>query len=147
LVADMVPGFDVSNESFPPMAAAELEWEGMPARLFRLSFTGELAYEFCVPASAGDALIRRLFELGERYGITPYGTEALGVMRIEKGHVAGPELNGTTTAADLGFGRMMSRKKDFIGRVLAGRDGLTDAERPVLVGVRPVDSRARLRAG
>jgi methylglutamate dehydrogenase subunit C len=68
-------------------------------------------------------------------------------MRIEKGHVAGNELNGMTTAADLGLGRMMSTKKDFIGRVLAERPGLVDPERPALVGIRPVDRSARLRAG
>uniref|UniRef100_B0SV22 Sarcosine oxidase, alpha subunit family n=1 Tax=Caulobacter sp. (strain K31) TaxID=366602 RepID=B0SV22_CAUSK len=139
LIADLLSGFDVSNASFAPMAAAELEWEGLPARLFRLSFSGELAYELCVPASAGDALVRRLFELGAPYGVTPYGTEALGVMRIEKGHVAGPELNGQTTAADLGLGRMMSTKKDYIGRVLSGRPALVDPDRPVLVGLVPVD--------
>lgn len=147
LVAEILPGFDLSNASFPPMAAAELEWKGMPARLFRLSFSGELAYEFCVPASAGDALIRRLFELGERHGITPYGTEALGVMRIEKGHVSGPELNGQTTATDLGMRRMMSTKKDYIGRSLAGRPALVDPDRPVLVGLVPVDQSRAFASG
>ena len=68
-------------------------------------------------------------------------------MRIEKGHVAGAELNGQTTASDLGLGRMMSAKKDYIGRVLAGRVALVDPERPTLVGLRPVDRGARLRAG
>jgi len=147
LIADMLPGFDVSNASFPPMAAAELEWEGLPARLFRLSFSGELAYEFCVPASAGDALIRRFFALGEPYGVTPYGTEALGVMRIEKGHIAGPELNGQTTAVDLGMGRMMSTRKDYIGRPLSGRPALVDPERPVLVGLVPVDRSREFASG
>ena len=68
-------------------------------------------------------------------------------MRIEKGHVAGSELNGTTTASDLGLARMMSTKKDFIGRVLAGRPALTDPNRPTLVGVKPVDRSPRLHAG
>ncbi len=68
-------------------------------------------------------------------------------MRIEKGHVAGNELNGTTTAADLGLGRMMSAKKDFIGRVLAGRPGLVDSNRAALVGLKPVDRSKRLFAG
>ena len=84
---------------------------------------------------------------GAEFGITPYGTEALGVMRIEKGHAAGPELNGQTTAQDLGLGKMMSKKKDFIGRVMSQRPGLTDPKRPALVGFRPVDRTARLRAG
>jgi len=68
-------------------------------------------------------------------------------MRIEKGHVTGNELNGTTTADDVGMGRMMSKKKDFIGRVLAGRPGLTDSKRPVLVGVKALDATTRLAAG
>ncbi|MBP7336568.1 sarcosine oxidase subunit alpha family protein [Niveispirillum sp.] len=147
LVAALLPDLDLSNAAFPPMAAMELSWEGMPARLFRLSFSGELAYELCVPAMAGDRLIRRLFQLGADLGITPYGTEALGVMRIEKGHVAGPELNGQTTAADLGMGRMVSTKKDFIGRVLAGRPALVDPGRPVLVGLIPLDRRQLFTAG
>ena len=100
-----------------------------------------------MPAQYGDAAIRAIMEAGAEFGIIPYGTEALGVMRIEKGHVAGNEINGTTTAADLGLGRMMSQKKDYIGRVLAHRPGLTDPDRPTLVGLRPIDPMARLRAG
>ncbi len=76
-------------------------------------------------------------EAGAAYGIAPYGTEALGVLRIEKGHPAGGELNGQTTAHDLGFGKMLSAKKDFIGRFMAARPALTDPARPRLVGLRP----------
>jgi sarcosine oxidase subunit alpha len=137
----------LSNETFPYMACAELTWRGFPARLFRISFSGELAYELAVPARQGDATARAIMEAGKEWSIVPYGTEALGVMRIEKGHVAGNELNGQTTAGDLGLGRMMSAKKDFIGRVLSQRPGLIDPQRPVLVGVRPVDRTARLTAG
>jgi len=138
---------DVADAAFPYLACAEFSWRGIPARLFRISFSGELAYELAVPARYGDAVIRAIMEAGAEWGIAPYGTEALGVMRIEKGHVAGSELSGMTTAADLGLGRMMSTKKDFIGRVLAGRPGLTDPNRPALVGVKPVDPGARLHAG
>ena len=95
----------------------------MPARLFRLSFSGELAYEIAVPAAMATRSSRAV-EAGRDFDVMPYGTEALGVMRIEKGHLAGNELNGQTTARDLGLGRMMSKKKDFIGRVMAGRPGL-----------------------
>jgi methylglutamate dehydrogenase subunit C len=141
-------GFDISNTAFPYMSCAELTiCGGLKARLFRLSFSGELAYELAVPAGYGDALMRRLMEAGEPFGITPYGTEALGVLRVEKGHPAGNELNGQTTAADLGLGRMMSKTKDFIGKAMAQRPGLTDADRPSLVGIRPWDRAARLRAG
>jgi methylglutamate dehydrogenase subunit C len=138
---------DVSNEAFPYMACAELNWNGRTARLFRISFSGELAYELAVPARYGDAIIRAIMAAGEPFGITPYGLEALGIMRLEKGHVAGGEINGTTTAADLGLGRMMSPKKDFIGRVLSQRPALTDPRRAVLVGIKPLDRWAQLRGG
>ncbi len=140
--------FDISNAAFPYMGVAELTvCGGVKARIYRLSFSGELAYEIGVPARYGDALIRAMMEAGKEFGAIPYGTEALGVMRIEKGHVGGTEINGTTTAADLGLGRMASTKKDYIGRVLAGRPGLADPSRPSLVGLRPVDRSQRLRAG
>ncbi len=142
------PEHDISNAAFPYMAAGEITvCGGTRARLYRLSFSGELAFEIGVPSRHGDALIRKIMEAGAEYGITPYGTEALGVMRIEKGHVAGAELNGISTAGDLGLGRMMSTKKDYIGRVLAGRPALVDPNRPVVVGFRPVDRKRRIRAG
>lgn len=140
--------FDISNTTFPYMACAEITaLGGIKARIYRLSFSGELAYEIAVPARHGDLLMRKLMSEGEEFGAIPYGTEALGVMRIEKGHVGGSELNGTTTAADLGLGKMASTKKDFIGRVLAQRPGLADPDRPRLIGFKPLDTSARLRGG
>jgi methylglutamate dehydrogenase subunit C len=139
--------FDISNEAFPFLACAEFVWGGVTARLYRISFSGELAYEVAVPANYGDSLMRALMRAGAPFGVVPYGSEALGVLRIEKGHVSVPELNGQTTAADLGLGKMLSKKKDFIGRVLANRPALTDLERPGLVGLKPVDPGQRLRSG
>ena len=118
----------------------------MRARLFRISFSGELAYELAVPARYGNALIARLMELGRDLGATAYGTEALGVMRIEKGHAAGNELNGQTTAQMLGMGRMVSAKKDAIGTMMSRREGLAGEAR-VLVGLRPVDPADPVVAG
>jgi methylglutamate dehydrogenase subunit C len=138
---------DLSDTNFPYMAARAFAWRGVSARLFRISYSGELAYELAVPACYGEACIRAIMEAGGDLDVTPYGLEALGVMRIEKGHVAGAEINGTTTAADLGLGRMVSKKKDFIGRVLSTRPGLTDPARPTLIGLKPCDRKARLRAG
>ncbi|RVC74824.1 sarcosine oxidase subunit alpha [Mesorhizobium sp. M4A.F.Ca.ET.022.05.2.1] len=139
---------DLSNEGFPFMGAREVALRGgIKARLFRISFSGEMAFEISVPARYGEALVRNLMIAGKPFGVTPYGTEALGVMRVEKGHVAGPELNGTTTAADLGLGKMMSTKKDFIGRVMAGREALVAADRQVVVGIKPTDKARRLRSG
>jgi len=139
------PG-DISDAAFPHLAVAEITvCGGVPARLYRLSYSGELAYEIGVPARYGDALAEALMAAGAPFGIAPYGTEALGVMRIEKGHAAGNEIDGRTTARDLGF--PMSKAKDFIGRVMAGRPALRDPERPILVGIKPVDAAQRLRAG
>ncbi|WP_428029053.1 sarcosine oxidase subunit alpha family protein [Ancylobacter sp.] len=147
-VLALVADGDVSNEALPFMGAIEATvMGGVKARLFRLSFSGELGYEIAVPARQGAALARALMQAGDAFGITPYGIEALGVMRIEKGHVSGNELSGQTTAGDLGFGRMASTKKDYIGRTLAARPGLTDPERPSFVGFKPVDASRRLRAG
>ncbi|MBB3769639.1 sarcosine oxidase subunit alpha [Angulomicrobium tetraedrale] len=141
-------GVDVSNDGLPFMGAIEgTVLGGVKARLFRLSFSGELGFEIAVPARHGAALAQALMSAGEAFGITPYGIEALGVMRIEKGHVSGNELSGQTTARDLGFGRMASTKKDYIGRVMAGRPGLVDPQRPTFVGFKPVDPSQRLRAG
>jgi heterotetrameric sarcosine oxidase alpha subunit len=138
---------DISNAAFPYLACAEFHWQGRPARLFRISFSGELAYELAVPSRHGDPTIRAIMAAGEDLGVVPYGMEALGTMRIEKGHVAGAELNGTTTAHDLGLGRMMSAQKDYIGRVLAARPALSAPDRPALVGVKPFSADVRLTAG
>lgn len=140
--------FDISNEALPHMAARALTvCGGIKARLFRISFSGELAYELAVPARYGDGLMRWLTEKGAPLGAIPYGTEALGVMRIEKGHPAGNELNGQTTATDIGLGKMMSKKKDYIGRVMAERPALVAADRQCLIGLKPLDRGKRLRAG
>jgi sarcosine oxidase subunit alpha len=138
---------EVSNAVFPYLACAEFHWQGRPARLFRISFSGELAYELAVPARWGDATVRAIMTAGEALGVIPYGMETLGTMRIEKGHLTGAELNGTTTAHDLGLGRMMSSQQDYIGRVLAGRPGLSAPDRPALIGVKPSRPDARLTNG
>ncbi len=148
VLAKIVDSADISNEALPYMGAIEAEvLGGTPGRIFRLSFSGELGYEIAVPARHGQRLVHALMEAGRSFDITPYGTEALGVMRIEKGHVSGPELNGQTSAQDLGLGRMASTKKDYIGRMMAQRPAFLDPDRPVLAGFRPVDRRQRLRAG
>ena len=134
------PQYDISNEAFPFMACAEISvCGGIPARLFRISFSGELAYEIAVPARCGDSMMRALMTAGEPWNITPYGTEALGVMRIEKGHVTGNELNGTITARNLGMARMVSAKKDSIGAVLSGREALVAEDGLSLVGLEALD--------
>jgi sarcosine oxidase subunit alpha len=145
-VAD--PGFDLSNAALPFLGVASLTvMDGIPARLFRISFSGELAYELAVPARHGDAVADAIAAAGAEFGLTPYGLEALLVMRLEKGFVSSDEIDGSTTPRDLGLAKMMSTKKDYIGRVLADRPALTAADRPAIAGVRPVDRAAKFNAG
>ncbi len=142
------PSFDISNKAFPFMACGKVTvCGGLRARLFRISFSGELAYELAVPMRYGDALWRRLLEVGEDLGLAPYGVEALDILRTEKGHVTGRELDGSTTALMLGMGGMVSRKKDSVGNVLDQREGMTDPDGRRLVGLRPVDASQELTAG
>ncbi|RUX35418.1 sarcosine oxidase subunit alpha, partial [Mesorhizobium sp. M4A.F.Ca.ET.050.02.1.1] len=139
LLGRIVEGLDLSNDAFPFMACAELTvCGGLRARLFRISFSGELAYEIAVPARYGQALMERLMQMGADLGVTPYGVEALSVLRVEKGHVGGSELNGQSTAAMLGLGKMVSQKKDAIGAVMSRREGLAGDVRRI-VGLQPVE--------
>jgi sarcosine oxidase subunit alpha len=138
---------DISDAAFPYMGAGNITVGGLRARLFRISFSGELAYEIAVPTRYGDALLREMLARGAEFDPIVYGTEALGVMRIEKGHVAGGELNGQSTALNMGLGKMVSKKKDSIGMVLSQREGMTAENGYRLVGVRPVDPQAKLTAG
>ncbi len=139
---------DISNEAFPFMACGAITLcGGMPARLFRISFSGELAYEVAVPARYGNSLMSVLMEAGEEFDAVPYGLEALGVMRIEKGHAAGNELNGQTSAHNLGMGRMVSQTKECIGNVLSQRPEMLRDDAVKLVGFKPVDPARKLIAG
>ncbi|WP_112322996.1 sarcosine oxidase subunit alpha family protein [Oceanibium sediminis] len=148
LLSRVVDDMDLSNDAFPFMACAEVTvFGGTPARLFRISFSGELAYEIAVPSRYGDAMIRALMQVGKDLDVVPYGLEALGVMRIEKGHAAGNELNGQTTAQMLGLGGMVSQKKDAIGTVLSQREEMTRDDGLRLVGLRPLERSEKLSAG
>ncbi|MBM2323390.1 MULTISPECIES: sarcosine oxidase subunit alpha family protein [Marivita] len=141
-------GVNLSNDAFPFMACGEITiCGGLRARLFRISFSGELAYEIAVPTRYGDALVRRLMQAGEEFDVVPYGLEALNVMRIEKGHATANELNGTTTALNLGMGKMVSKAKDSIGSKLSERPGLNEPDALKLVGLKPVDPEHKVPAG
>ena len=144
-----VEGLDLSNKGLPFMGVADATIAGVPVRIFRVSFSGELAYEIAAPAGYGQRVWEAILAAGKAFGIVPYGIEAMGLMRIEKGHAAGPELNGHTTANDLGLQKMLKKSGDFVGRVNAQRPGLTDAKRPSLVGIRALtgDFDKRLRGG
>ena len=138
---------DVSNASLPFMGVRRGTFAGVAGRLFRISFSGELTYEINVPADYGLHLWEAMLEAGKDFDITTYGTEALGILRTEKGHVLGGELNGRTTADDLGFGRMLSGAKEFIGKRSLNRPGLTDENRKQLVGLVPADGETAIPRG
>jgi sarcosine oxidase subunit alpha len=141
---------DLSNEAFPYLAANCVPLFGgrLFGLLFRISFSGELAYELAVPADYGEAVADALMEAGRAHGLQPYGVEALSVLRIEKGHITHNEINGTVVPADLGFSKRVSQgKADFIGKHMLAREGLNDSSRPQLVGVVPLDPTTSFRSG
>ncbi|WP_428426352.1 sarcosine oxidase subunit alpha family protein [Pararhizobium sp.] len=141
---------DISDAAFPFLGAKEVSLCGgtLTGRLFRISFSGELAYELAVPAGYGEAIADAIMEAGKPHGICPYGVEALGVMRIEKGHVTHSEINGTVIPSDLGFAKMVSTvKPDFIGKAMLSREGLIADDRLSLVGVKPLDPATTFKTG
>jgi len=138
---------DISNDAFPFMAVGECQMNNIPARLFRISFSGELAYEINVPADFGEQAWLELLEAGKELGVTAYGTEALGTLRIEKGHVAGSELDGRTTAKDLGLEGLANRSKHFIGKHNSERPVLVGDGRLQVVGLKSLEPGRNLRIG
>ena len=142
-----LPGQDFSDAALPHMSCREVDVDGVPLRTLRLSFSGELAYELYVPAGYGIALWERLLARAAPLGIRPYGLEALASLRIEKGHVAGLELDRRTTLDDLGLGRMASKEKAYVGRELRDRPDLKDPQRWTLVGLECLEPGSRLRGG
>jgi len=120
------------------MRMREAEVAGIPARIFRVSFSGELSYEVNVAADYGLSLWEALIAAGESYGITPYGTEAMHMLRAEKGYIiVGQETDGSVTPVDLGLGAMVARDKDFLGRRSLARPDTARADRKQLVGLLP----------
>jgi sarcosine oxidase subunit alpha len=140
---------DISDAAFPYLAAKTVTLRGgLKARLFRISFSGELAFELAVPAGYGEAVADAIMEAGRDEGICAYGVEALNVLRVEKGFVTHSEIDGRVTADDLGYGKMMGMSKpDFIGKRLSSRFGLTAADRAQLVGLKPVEADKEFKAG
>ena len=150
-VVAAVVDIDVSNAAFPFLAVGECRVRGLdaliPARLFRMSYSGELAYEIHVPADRGRAMWEAVVAAGEKFGLMPYSTEAMSTLRIEKEHVViGPEADGRTTADDLGMGKLVSAAKWCIGKPLLSRIALSDPDRWQLVGLTALDGSTMPRA-
>ncbi|MBF9033662.1 sarcosine oxidase subunit alpha family protein [Rhodobacterales bacterium HKCCE2091] len=140
-VLETLGGMDVSADTLPFMTFADGELAGIPARVFRISFSGELSYEVAVPASRGREFWDAALAAGAAHGITPYGTEALHVMRAEKGFIMiGDETDGTVIPQDLGLDWAISKKKDdYIGKRAQARSHMTDPTRWKLVGLETLD--------
>ena len=141
VIGDLFPDVDVSNEAFPFMTWRDTTLGGVPVRLARVSFSGELAYEVSAVSWYGLDLWERLIAAGEKYGITPYGTETMHVLRAEKGYpIVGQDTDGTVTPQDLGMSWVVSKKKlDFIGKRSFDREANHDPNRRQLVGLLPDD--------
>mgnify|MGYP001765265694 FL=1 len=149
VIAPLVEGVDLAAAAFPHMSVAECRIMGLPGRLFRVSFTGELGFELNVPATYGaalwDALLARALDLGG----CAYGTEAMHVLRAEKGYViVGQDTDGTLTPADAGLGWAVGKAKaDFVGKAGMARPDLTGPHRKEIVGLLPDDPKCVLEEG
>ncbi|MFW5655324.1 MAG: sarcosine oxidase subunit alpha family protein [Roseicyclus sp.] len=140
-VLERLGGLDVSKEALSFMGWTEGTLAGFPVRVFRISFSGELSYEIAVPASQARALWEAIFEAGQEFGVMPYGTECLHVLRAEKGFIMiGDETDGTVIPQDLGLDWAISKKKDdYIGKRAQQRAHMADPERWKLVGLETLD--------
>ena len=137
----LAPAMDFSNAAFPFMTFREGEVAGMSARVFRISFSGELAYEINVPAWQGLAMWQAVMDAGRAFDLTPYGTESMHVVRAEKGYIIiGQETDGTVTPDDLGMDWIVSKQKDFIGKRSFTRIDTARKDRKQLVGLLPKNS-------
>ena len=147
LLQRLFPHDDMSNEGFPFMGFKELKFRDTTARVFRISFSGELAFEVNVMSDYGQEIWEEIMSLGKDFDIQPYGTEALSTLRIEMGHVAGSEIDGRTIAYDLSLEGMLSQKKDFIGKRSLNRKAFTENDREKIVGVVPIDKKTSIPEG
>ncbi len=129
------------------MGCGNVSIGGVNARLFRISFSGEHAYEIAVPSRYGAALFAELVTRSEALGGGAYGMEALNVLRIEKGFLTHAEIHGRVSAFDVGMQGMLSKKKDFIGKTAAMREGLLGDDREQLVGLKPSGAVKELNGG
>lgn len=141
LLAACVTGTAVDNATLPFMGIVRGQIDGIPVMICRLSFSGEMAYEVYCGAGHGTQVWQALMAAGKPLGVVPYGLEALGTLRIEKGHVTGAEIDGRTTARDLYLDWMLSKKKPFVGSAMMDREALADENRVRLVGVVSLDGR------
>jgi sarcosine oxidase subunit alpha len=149
IVESLFPEQNFSSENFPHMSFKELRIDSITCRVMRISFTGEICYEINVPASYANSLWNECIDLGKSYNITPYGTEAMHVLRAEKGFIiVGQETDGSVTPVDLDMNWIISKKKyDFIGKRSLYRSDTIKEDRKQLVGILTTDPLEVLEEG
>ncbi len=149
VIAPLVEGIDLSSEAMPHMSVREGRIAGVPTRLFRVSFSGELGFEINVPSGRGREIWEAVFAAGEPYAITPYGTETMHVLRAEKGFIiVGQETDGTQTPDDVGLAGMVGKTKpDFVGMRSLSRPDMLKPDRKQLVGLLAADPKVVLEEG
>jgi sarcosine oxidase, subunit alpha len=148
VLADLVD-IDITAAVMPHMSVSAGHIGGVPMRLFRVSFTGELGFEVNVPADFGPAVWQAIWAAGERHGITPYGTETMHVLRAEKGYlIVGQDTDGTVTPDDAGLAWAIGKNKaDFVGKRSLQRPAMLSADRRQLVGLLSSDPQVVLEEG
>jgi len=145
----LIQDIDISPAAMPHMSVREGRICGIPTRLFRVSFTGEVGFEVNVPMGYGRSVWEAIFAAGKAYDITPYGTETMHVLRAEKGYIiVGQETDGTVTPDDVGLSWAVGKtKKDFVGKRSLARPAMTAVDRKQLVGLLTVDPKTVLEEG
>ncbi len=149
IIEPLVEGIDLSHEAMPHMSVREGKICGVPTRLFRMSFTGEMGFEINVPADYGESVWQAVYAQGEPKGLTPYGTEAMHVLRAEKGYIiVGQDTDGTVTPHDAGLSWAIGKAKpDFVGKRGMQRPDLVAEGRRQLVGLRTKNPKVVLEEG
>ncbi|MFC0012559.1 sarcosine oxidase subunit alpha family protein [Devosia nitrariae] len=147
VLAAAFPDIATDDESLPKMAVVTGTFAGEVLRIQRVSYSGERAYEIHVGSRRGAALADHLMAAGQPVGVEPYGVDAMGALRIEKGFAAGSEIDGTTTLDDIGLGGLAKKSGGFAGAVLSRRPTLTNPDRRRLVGLQCLDAGRQLRTG
>ncbi len=147
LIQSLFPDEDLSNEDLPFMGYKTLELDDNKMRIFRISFSGELAYELNIGTRHGLWLWEKLLTVGAPLGVQPYGTEALQTLRIEMGHVAGSEIDGRHNLVNLGLEGLVSKQKDFIGKRSLQKTVLSEPTQGVIMGIVPICKKTMIPEG
>jgi sarcosine oxidase, subunit alpha len=149
IIEPLVEGIDLSDEAMPHMSVREGKICGVPTRLFRMSFTGDRGFEVNVPADYGQAVWEALWAEGQKHGACAYGTEAMHILRAEKGYIiVGQDTDGTVTCNDAGLDWAVGKKKtDFVGIRGMARPDLVAKGRKQLVGLKTKDPKEVLEEG